>query len=98
LYEADQEFEKMTETLLKNFNSIKSLMPFLRSSLRQTMIRKLSKGGKDKAAWKKAEEYLTLPALLSPISGLLLGRIDVIWSELLILLPRHCCVHLLPNP
>ena len=59
LYEADQEFEKMTETLVKNFATIKSLMPFLRSSLRQTMIRKLSKVGKEKAAWKKADEYLT---------------------------------------
>ena len=59
LYEIDQEFEEMCETLLKNFVTIKSLMPFLRSSLRQTMIRKLSKVGKDKDAWKKAEEYLT---------------------------------------
>ena len=59
LYEIDQEFEKMCEMLLKNFATIKSLMPFLRSSLRQTMIRKLSKVGKDKEAWKKAEEYLT---------------------------------------
>ena len=58
LYKADQEFEKMTETLVKNFTSIKSLMSFLRSSLRQTMIRKLSKVVKDKATWKKAEEYL----------------------------------------
>ena len=49
----------MLEMLQKNFASIKSLMPFLRSSLRQTMIRKLSKVGKDKEAWKKAEEYLT---------------------------------------
>ena len=39
LYEIDQEFEKMCEMLLKFFASIKSLMPFLRSSLRQTMIR-----------------------------------------------------------
>ena len=39
LYEIDQEFEKMCEMLLKNFATIKSLMPFLRSSLRQTMIR-----------------------------------------------------------
>ena len=59
LYEIDQEFEKMCEMLLKNFATIKSLMPFLRSSLRQTMIRKLSKVGKDKEAWKKAEEHLT---------------------------------------
>ena len=58
LYEIDQEFEKMCEMLRKNFATIKSLMPFLRSSLRQTMIRKLSKVGKDKEAWKKAEEYL----------------------------------------
>ena len=59
LYEIDQEFEKMCEFLCKNFSTIKSLMPFLRSSLRQTMIRKLSKVGKDNEAWKKAEEYLT---------------------------------------
>ena len=59
LYEIDQEFEKMCEMLLKNFGTIKSLMPFLRSSLRQTMTRKLSKVGKDKEAGKKAEEYLT---------------------------------------
>ena len=58
-YEIDLEFEKMCNSLAKNFVTIKSLMPFLRSSLRQTMIRKLSKVGKDKAAWKKAEEYLT---------------------------------------
>ena len=60
LYEIDQEFEKMLEMLQKNFTSVKSLMPFLRSSLRQTMIRKLSKVGKDKEAWKKAEEYLMM--------------------------------------
>ena len=59
LYQADQEFEKMCETLLNNFGTIKSLMHFLRSSLRQTMIRKLSKVGKEKDAWKKADEYLT---------------------------------------
>ena len=43
LYESDQEFEEMCEMLLKNFVTIKSLMPFLRSSLWQTMIRKLIK-------------------------------------------------------
>ena len=59
LFEIDQEFEKMCERLIKNFATIKSLMPFLRSSLRQTMIRKLGKVGKDKEAWEKAEEYLT---------------------------------------
>ena len=47
-YEIDTEFEKMTASLLKNFNSMTSLMPFLRASLRQTMIRKLATVGKDK--------------------------------------------------
>ena len=58
LYEIDQEIEKMCQMLIKNFATIKSLMPFLCSNLR-TMIRKLSKVGKDKEVWKKAEEYLT---------------------------------------
>jgi hypothetical protein len=34
-------------------------MPFLRASLRQTMIRKLANVGKDKDGWKKADEHLT---------------------------------------
>ena len=34
-------------------------MPFLRASLRQTMIRKLASVGKDKEGWKKADEHLT---------------------------------------
>jgi hypothetical protein len=50
LYEIDQDFEKMCELLCKNISTIKSLMPFLRSSLRQTMIRKLSKVEKGKEA------------------------------------------------
>ena len=54
----DQKFEKMCEILLKFFASIKSLMPFLRSSLRQTMIRKLSKVGKDKEAWKRKQRSI----------------------------------------
>ena len=58
-YEIDAEFEKMCKTLTDNFVSLKSLMAFLRASLRQTMIRKLSKVGKDKEAWKKAENFLT---------------------------------------
>jgi hypothetical protein len=58
-YEIDTEFEKMTTSLLKNFNSMASLMPFFRASLRQTMIRKLAKVGKDKEGWKKADEHLT---------------------------------------
>ena len=59
-YEIDTEFEKMTASLLKNFNSMASLMPFLRASLRQTMIRKLATVGKDKDGWKKADEHLTI--------------------------------------
>ena len=58
--EIDTEFEKMTASLLKNFNSMASLMPFLRASLRQTMIRKLATVGKDKDGWKKADEHLTI--------------------------------------
>jgi hypothetical protein len=34
-YEIDTEFEKMTASLLKNFNSMASLMPFLRVCVRQ---------------------------------------------------------------
>jgi hypothetical protein len=49
----------MTASLLKNLNSMASLMPFLRASLRQTMIRKLDSVGKDKDGWKKADEHLT---------------------------------------
>ncbi len=41
-YEIDTEFEKMTASLFKIFNSMASLMPFLHASLRQTMIRKLA--------------------------------------------------------
>jgi hypothetical protein len=58
-YEIDTEFEKMTASLLKNFNSMASLIPFLPASLRQTMIRKLASVGKDKDGWKKADEHLT---------------------------------------
>ena len=66
-YEIDTEFEKMTASLLKNFNSMASknfnsmasLMPFLRARLRQTMIHKLATVGKDKDGWKKADEHLT---------------------------------------
>ena len=50
LYEIDQDFEKMCDILSKTFTSIKSFMPFLHSSFRQTIIRKLSKVGKDKEA------------------------------------------------
>jgi hypothetical protein len=64
-YEIDTEFEKMTASLLKNFNSMASLMPFLRASLRQTMIRKLASVGKDKDGWKKADEHLTTLIVIS---------------------------------
>ena len=37
-YEIDTEFEKMTASLLKNFNSMASLMPFLRASLRRSIV------------------------------------------------------------
>ena len=35
-----------------------TLWAFLRASLRQGHIHKLSKVGKDKAAWAKADEYI----------------------------------------
>jgi hypothetical protein len=57
--EIDTEFEKLTASLLKNFNSMAFLMLFLRASLRQTMIRKLAMEGKDEDGWKKADEHLT---------------------------------------
>jgi hypothetical protein len=59
-YEIDTEFEKITASLLKNFNSMaSSLMPFLRASLHQTMIRKLANVDKDKDGWKKVVAHLT---------------------------------------
>jgi hypothetical protein len=58
-YEIDTEFEKMTASLQKNFTSMQSLMPFLRASLRQSMMRRLALVGKDKDGWKKADEHLT---------------------------------------
>jgi len=50
----------MTASLLKNFNSMASLMPFLRASLGQTMIRKLATVGKVKDGLNKADEHLTI--------------------------------------
>jgi hypothetical protein len=58
-YEIDTEFEKMTSSLQKNFTSMQSLMPFLRASLRQSMMRRLALVGKDKDGWKRADEHLT---------------------------------------
>jgi len=59
LYEADQDFERFGKTLIANFKDTVTLWEFLRASLRQCQIHKLSKVGKDKAAWAKADEYLT---------------------------------------
>jgi hypothetical protein len=44
-YEIDTEFEKMTASLQKKFNSMASLMPFLRVSLRQTIDSQARYGG-----------------------------------------------------
>ena len=49
-YEIDKEFELMTKTIEKNFVKVDSLMVFMRASLRQALIAKLSKVGKDKEA------------------------------------------------
>jgi hypothetical protein len=59
IYEADQDFERFGKTLIANFKDTATLWAFLRASLRQCHIHKLSKVGKDKAAWAKADEYLT---------------------------------------
>ena len=59
IYEADQDFERFGKTLIANFKDTATLWEFLRASLRQCHIHKLSKVGKDKAAWAKADEYLT---------------------------------------
>jgi hypothetical protein len=49
IYEADQDFERFGKTLIANFKDIATLWEFLRASLRQCHIHKLSKVGKDKA-------------------------------------------------
>ena len=59
IYEADQRFERYGELLTKNFKDASTLWTFLRASLRQCHIRKLSKVGKDRHAWAKADEFLT---------------------------------------
>ena len=59
LYEADQDFERFGKTLIANFKDTATLWEFLRASLRQCHIHKLSKVGRDKVAWAKADEYLT---------------------------------------
>ena len=57
-YEIDKEFELMTRTIENNFVKVDSLMVFMRASLRQSLIAKLSKVGKDMEAWGKAEDHL----------------------------------------
>ena len=59
IYEADQDFERFGKTLIANFKDTATLWTFLRAGLRQFHIHKLSKVGKDRAAWAKADEYLT---------------------------------------
>jgi hypothetical protein len=59
IYEADQDFERFGKTLIANFKDKATLWAFLRASLRQCHIHKLSNVGKDEAAWAKADEYLT---------------------------------------
>ena len=59
IYEADQDFERFGKTLIVNFKDTATLWEFLRAILRQCHIHKLSKVGKDKTAWAKADEYLT---------------------------------------
>jgi hypothetical protein len=44
--------------LIANFKDTATLWAFLRASLRQCHIHKLSKVGQDKAAWANADEYL----------------------------------------
>jgi hypothetical protein len=58
IYETDQDFERFGKTLIANKDT-STLWAFLRATLRQCHIHNLSKVGKDKAAWAKAEEYLT---------------------------------------
>ena len=59
-YEIDKEFELMTKTIEKNFVKVDSLMVFMRASLRQALIAKLSQVGKDKEAGGKAEVHLAV--------------------------------------
>ena len=88
-YEIDTEFEKMTASLLKNFNSMASLMPFLRASLRQTMIRKLASVGKDKDGWKKVDDHLT--TLMDQEHMITLEDTDAAVKRCEQQLPSTCC-------
>jgi hypothetical protein len=59
-YEIDKEFELMKKTIEKNFVKVDRLMVFMRVSLCQTLIVKLSKVGKDKETWGKVEDHLVV--------------------------------------
>ena len=53
IYEADHDFERFGKTLTANFKDTATLWEFLRSSLRQCHIHKLSKVEKDRAHGQK---------------------------------------------
>ena len=74
-YEIDKEFELMTKTIEKNFVKVDILMVFIRPSLRKALITKLSKVGKDKEAWGKAEDHLA--GLLNEDQMLTIADTDV---------------------
>ena len=59
IYKADELATKYGELLVTRFQDTKTMWECLRASLRQYHIRQLSKVGKEKEAWKKADEYLT---------------------------------------
>ena len=50
IYEADPDFERFGKTLTANFKDTATLWDFLRASLRQCHIHKLSEVGKDRVA------------------------------------------------
>ena len=58
-YEADQDFERYGKTLIANFKDVETLWAFLRASLLQCHIHKLSKVGKDRSPRANADEYFT---------------------------------------
>ena len=53
--EADQNFDRFDKTLTANFKDTVTLWEFLHTILCQCHIHKLSKVGKDTAAWAKAD-------------------------------------------
>ena len=59
IHEVEQDFEPFGKTFFANFKETAILRECLRTSLRQCHIHTLSKVGKDRAAWAKADEYPT---------------------------------------